>query len=83
MTEFRHILVVSIIVTVLAAVMSALAVAWTADHRMRTAMPLDRSGATAAIVVAAMCWLHIWRARHDEDKALLIKTVARTARRVQ
>lgn len=78
MSEFRRMLCVSIIVTAVAAAMWGLAVDWSVRHDERTAMPLDRAGATAAIVLAGICWVQLWRAVHDRDRSVLIRTLSRT-----
>ena len=78
MSEFRRMLAVSISVTVMAAALWGLATDWTVTHEERTAVSLDRPAAAALLVIAAMCWVHLWEAAHDRDKRVLIRTLSRT-----
>lgn len=76
MPQFRPILITSIAFTVAAAAMWGIAVAWALTG---TALPLTGAASAALSAIAAMCWLDLWRAQRDRDKALLIKTLADAA----
>lgn len=40
------------------------------------AMPVIRLGAATLAVSAVVCWMTWWIARHDPDKAVLVRTLA-------
>lgn len=87
MPRFRPILITSIAFTVAAGAMWGVAVDWVLTG---TALPLGGSAAATLTAVAAMCWMDLRRvtryrhraqrdadrARQDQDKALLIRTLA-------
>lgn len=91
MPQFRLSTVVSVAVTLVAAVMWGLAVAWTLTGSSLPVVRLDGWAAIAVSALAGVCWL--WRflvirddARHRKleaeyrrREAVLLKTVARLA----
>lgn len=76
----RHkaVLAASVTSTALAAVLWSAAAVAALRHDGPPGLSVLLTGAGTSAVIAAGCWLHLWRALADRDRALLIRTLART-----
>lgn len=90
MPRFRLIVVAAVGFSVLGCALWGLVIAgfWARPLPPRI-QPAAIAASATTTVIAAMCWLNWWRARRDEDRSLLIRTLvgvvpsrreARTAR---
>lgn len=77
MTNFRAILAISIAFTIATAAMWGIALTWALEG---ATLPLAGAAAATLTVIATQCWLELRRARRDQDKTVLIKTLADSER---